>query len=85
MDRRVMVGCCVLRVCFIWHGLCYVGSFVITYTLIFGAILTVGCGLDGQDILQIRNHYFPGFTSLQECRDAGKETKRGFSCKKETT
>ena len=58
---------------------------MITYTLIIGAILTVGCGLDGQDIVQIRNHYFPGYTSLAECRDAGKETKNGFSCRKETT
>lgn len=55
-----------------------------TYTLIVGAILSVGCGLDGADIVQIRNHYFPGYSSLQKCRKAGKETKNGFSCKKET-
>ena len=56
---------------------------MITYTLIFGAILRVGCGLDGQDIVQIRNHYFPGYTSIEECRDAGKKTKNGFSCRKD--
>ena len=57
---------------------------MITYTLIFGAILRVGCGLDGQDIVQIRNHYFPGYTTIEECQEAGKKTKNGFSCRKET-
>ena len=57
---------------------------MITYTLIVGAILRVGCGLDGQDIIRIQNLYFPGYASMQECWDAGKELKRGFNCRKET-
>ena len=55
-----------------------------TYTLIVGVMFAVGCGLDGSDIVQIRNVSTPGYTTFETCQAEGKQTHRGFRCKGET-
>ena len=53
------------------------------YSLIVGIVLITGCGHDGENIIQLRNMYITGYTSLTECREAGKEINRRFKCKEE--
>jgi hypothetical protein len=57
---------------------------MISFVLSIGFILHTGCGLDGEDIVVIRNLKYYGYETLEACDAAGKQTGRGYKCRRET-
>lgn len=55
-----------------------------SYVLTVGMAMAVGCGTDGSDLVRLFNQPVASYPNYSECRAAGKETQRGFSCKKVT-